>query len=174
MLEYTSKETAALLISVAAALWLSKFSGEKLNILDFVWKFWKWGFFFINTSHNFQSKRQNMTSGVVCNYRVWMGTSVKVRLSYEMLDKNWLNMKMINWQVQSNWLLELLFSPDISRFVAAFVRHERWDWGVGREGGWRGWRTCFLTGFYPPGRRYWCSERNKGIYFLFQLLQLPL
>ena len=54
--------------------------------------------FFINTSHNFQSKRQNMTSGVVCNYRVWMGTSVKVRLSYEMLDKNWLNMKMINWQ----------------------------------------------------------------------------
>ena len=22
---------------------------------------------FINTSHNFQSKRQNMTSGVVCN-----------------------------------------------------------------------------------------------------------
>ena len=48
--------------------------------------------FFINTSHNFQSKRQNMTSGVVCNYRVWMSTS------YEMLDKNWLNMKMINWQ----------------------------------------------------------------------------
>ena len=35
MLEYTSKETAAPLISVAAALWLSKFSGEKFNVLDF-------------------------------------------------------------------------------------------------------------------------------------------
>ena len=34
MLEYTSKETAAPLISVAAALWLSKFSGEKLNLLE--------------------------------------------------------------------------------------------------------------------------------------------
>ena len=70
MLEYTSKETAAPLISVAAALWLSKFSGEKLNILDFFLKILKMRIFFINTSHNFQSKRQNMTSGVVCNYRV--------------------------------------------------------------------------------------------------------
>ena len=46
MLEYTSKETAAPLISVAAALWLSKFSGEKLNILDFFLKILKMRIFF--------------------------------------------------------------------------------------------------------------------------------
>ena len=76
-MEFTSKEAAAPLMSVAAPLWLWKFLEKIQNFGIFFANFENYGEFWKISNYNFQSRRQISTLGGVCwpkmqSARAWL------------------------------------------------------------------------------------------------------
>ena len=131
ILEFTSDEAAAPLMSVAAPLWFRKLREKKTKILDSFASFENYGEFWEITNCNFQSRRQILSLGTKLTSRAPIYISVVPKFELTALLVHILLCTICN--LRAAWGLIVPIDKEDDDMFATFLWDRKTHLGEGRN-----------------------------------------